>query len=73
MVTRNRKNRNDPSLSEEVERAKKTLKIKGWSYRRAASHLGYSYTHFVYVLTGRRESKTLLDLIEKLPRLEVAA
>lgn len=34
--------------------AKKILRAKGWGWRRASEHMGYSYTHLAYVLTGRR-------------------
>ena len=74
MVTRNRASGNDPSLSEDVREAKISLRDKAWSYRSAAKYLGYSYTHFVYVMTGRRHSITLLAAIEGLPnRKEVEA
>ncbi len=49
------------------ERAKASLKIKGWSYRKAALFLGYSFSHFAAVLCSGRESATLLARIENLP------
>jgi hypothetical protein len=50
------------------ERAKASLKRKGWSYRRAATFLGYSFSHFAAVLCSGRESTTLLARIEELPQ-----
>ena len=49
------------------ERAKASLKRKGWSYRRASTFLGYSFGHFGRVMNGDRESETLLSRIEDLP------
>ncbi len=50
------------------ERAKASLKRKGWSYRKAALFLGYSFSHFAAVLCSGRESATLLARIEDLPQ-----
>jgi hypothetical protein len=47
--------------------AKRTLKSKGWSYRRAAPLLGVSYVHLAKVLGGHRESRRLLMAIASLP------
>lgn len=47
--------------------AKRTLKERGWSYRRAAPRLGVTYQHLCLVLTGRRESSRLLEQIANLP------
>ena len=47
--------------------AKRSLKAKGWSYRRAAPHLGVNYVHLALVLTGKRESRRLLHRIAALP------
>lgn len=49
------------------ERAKQALKTKGYSYRVAAPDLGVSYQHVCLVLTGKRESKRLLQKIFTLP------
>lgn len=54
--------------------AKRALKVKGWSYRTAAPALGVCYQHLAFVLTGRRESRRLLQRIAALPtRKERAA
>lgn len=34
--------------------AKKLLRSKGWGWKRASQHMGYSYTHLAHTLTGRR-------------------
>lgn len=47
--------------------AKRTLRARGWSYRRAAPQLGVCYQHLALVLTGRRESQRLLARIEAIP------
>ena len=54
------------------ERAKVTLKQKGWSYRRAAPVLGVNYVHLAYVLTGKRISRRLLEKIESIPEAPTA-
>lgn len=71
MIPRNRSVGNDPSYSEEVNVARKSLARKGWSYRALAAHLGLSYTQVSHVLTGRRQSRRLLAAIEALPEREV--
>jgi hypothetical protein len=43
--------------------AKEIIKKKGWSQRGAAKQLGYTWTHFCFVLTGRRASQRLLERI----------
>lgn len=55
------------SLSKNVREAKRTLKAKGWSYRAACAELGYSFTHFGHVLSGRRQSARLIQAIDALP------
>lgn len=47
--------------------AKRALKTKGWSYRRAAPVLGVTYQHLSEVLNGNRESQRLLARISSLP------
>ncbi len=47
--------------------AKRTLRARGWSYRRAAPQLGVCYQHLALVLTGRRESQRLLARIKAIP------
>jgi transcriptional regulator with XRE-family HTH domain len=61
VITRNRSNLT-------VAQAKRHLKKTGWSYRKAADRLGYSYTHIAWVLTGRRISYTVLAAILELPK-----
>lgn len=51
-----------------VEQAKSHLKKNGWSYRNAAEELGYSFTHFAWVLSERRTSLTLLRSIMALTK-----
>ena len=67
MFTRNRTLVDDASLSPKVRKARRTLKLNGWSYRAAAPVLGVSYQHIAQVLTGRRESRRLLAAIAALP------
>ena len=43
------------TLSQDVLRARRHLAATGWSYRKACAEIGYSYTHFVFIMTGRRE------------------
>lgn len=56
-----------------LDRAKRTLKARGWSYRTAAPRLGVCYNNLALVLTGRRESRRLLARIETLPHREKEA
>jgi hypothetical protein len=53
--------------------AKKLLKDRGWSYRTAAPRLGVTYQHLAFVLTGRRQSRSLLERIEAIPTRQEAA
>ncbi len=50
------------------EEAKQILKARGWSYRRAAPALGVHYMHLYAVLSGQRESRSLLNRIASLPK-----
>lgn len=50
-----------------VSSARRHMRRAGWSYRAAAKHLGCSNTHLALVLTGRRESRSLLQRIHALP------
>ena len=50
-----------------LQQAKRTLRSRGWSYRSAAPHLGVCYQHLALVLTGRRESNSLLVRIKAIP------
>lgn len=52
--------------------AKRQLKAKGWSYRSAAPRLGVTYQHLAFVLTGRRQSRSLLERIAELPERQAA-
>ena len=47
--------------------AKRLIKARGWSYRRAAPVLGVTYQHLSEVLNGRRASRRLLSRIASLP------
>lgn len=51
--------------------AKASLKRKGWSYRRAATFLGVTLTHFFKVVDGQRESEELVSRIRDLPKSPV--
>lgn len=67
MFTRNREHVNDPSLSATIKEAREILRHRGWSYRSAAPLLGVTYQHLAQVLTGRRESRRLIEAIHSLP------
>lgn len=67
MVTRHHALSNDPSLPANVREAREIIASRGWTLRAAAEHLGYSWGHFILVLTGQRESRRLLAAIEDLP------
>ena len=54
-------------VNSSAEHARKTLRDKGWAWRRAAERLGYSYSHFSKVLSGIHQSDTLLDSVATLP------
>lgn len=70
MIPRNQPADNDASLPANVRKARKTLAERGWSYRAFCAETGYSFTHVAHVLTGRRESRRLLEAIEALPKRE---
>ena len=67
MLARQQNQRNDPSLSQEVNQARATLRRKGWTYRSGAKALNRDWTHLAKVLTGKRTSKKLLVDIDQLP------
>ena len=67
MLPRQQPSRNDASLPREVKEAKRTLRVRGWSYRTAAPHLGVGWPHLAKVLTGQRRSAALLRRIAQLP------
>ncbi len=50
-----------------AQQAKAHMRAAGWSYRRAALHLGVSYQHVCYVLNGQRHSASLLAKLLHLP------
>lgn len=54
-------------LTAEVRRARRTMRDRGWSYRRAADALKVHHMHLTHVLTGRRKSKQLCARILNLP------
>lgn len=51
-----------------VARARQHLRSTGWSYRSAAVELGCSFTQLAHVLTGRRQSRSLVSRITALPQ-----
>jgi len=54
-------------VTPELQRAKDTLRLKGWSYRRVAPLLGVTHVHLAFVLNGVRRSRRLLRKIEEVP------
>lgn len=54
-------------LSRKLNRAKKILSRKGWTYRDAAPVLGVTYQHLSEVLNGHRESRRILKGIDDIP------
>jgi len=53
-------------------KAKKILRSRGWSWKRAAEHMGYSYIHVAFMLTGRRPlSAPARERIAALPQSPV--
>jgi predicted transcriptional regulator len=50
-----------------VQAARNELRNKGWKHAEVARLLGVSTVHLSYVLTGRRESRRILDAISNLP------
>lgn len=54
-------------LAPQVLRARQHLKHTGWSYDAAAKALGVSTSHFSIVLTGARESRSLIERVLSLP------
>jgi hypothetical protein len=49
------------------QQAKRFLKQRHWSYRKAAPLLGVRFEHLCLVLNGHRESRRLLNRIAELP------
>ncbi len=43
------------------------LYARGYTMRQAAAAIKRSHTHVNYVLTGKRNSKTIITLLRKLP------
>lgn len=58
---------NSHPLPKQVAAARRHFQASGWSYRTAAPRLGRSYQHLCEVLNGRRQSKSLIQEILKLP------
>jgi hypothetical protein len=56
-----------PHLSRPVRAARAHFHAMGWSVRAAAPALGVCYQHLSQVLTGRRQSHSLLARILALP------
>jgi transcriptional regulator with XRE-family HTH domain len=50
-----------------VQEARNTLRRKGWTQADAARVLGVSAVHLCFVLTGKRESRRILNAITHLP------
>ena len=59
-------------ISKPVLRARGHLATTGWSYRSAAEHLGCSFTQLAHVLTGRRQSQSLVARVLALPNRKPA-
>jgi len=57
-------------LPSDVRAARKQLRTKGWSYRRAAPELGVHFVHLSQVLNGHRQSRRLISAISELPDLD---
>ncbi len=56
-----------PPTDAAIDTAKRVLKARGWSYRRAAPVLGVTYQHLCEVLNGHRQSERILRQIADLP------
>ena len=54
-------------LNSPHEHAKREMKRKGWSYRRAARQIGKGYPWVAAVLNGRGTSQPVIDAILALP------
>ena len=55
-----------------IARAKRILRARGWSWRRAAQHMGYSQSHLAQMLTGQRPlSMPAVQRIRALPQSTV--
>lgn len=48
-----------------------SLQEKGWSYRAAAKALGVDFSHLHRVLTGERQSVSLLRRAQALPQRSI--
>ena len=57
-------------ITRQTMAARAALAAGGWSYRKAAKELGCSYQHLAHVLTGCRESISLLARIMALPKYQ---
>ncbi len=50
-----------------VQAARNALRDKGWKHADVARRLGVTPVHLSFVLTGRRQSRRILDAIAELP------
>lgn len=51
----------------EAQKARNTIRGKGWTIKAAAPHLGVSVVHLSLVLNGHRQSRRILKAIAELP------
>ena len=51
------------------EQARRLMKKRGWTYRKAAAFVGVNSSHLSRVFCGQRISKSLLERIAALPDL----
>ncbi len=63
-----RRRRRNRAYSPPILRARATLKRRGWTQVAAARELGCHRIHLAKVLTGTRQSKSLLERISRLPK-----
>ena len=54
--------------SPDLQSAQVDFRLKGWTYRTASARLGVHHAHLYRVISGQRESRTLLARIVSLPR-----
>lgn len=60
-------------ITRSVQAARKHMADTGWSYRSAAPVLGITWQHLAHVLTGRRESRSLIARVRSLPNRRKSA
>jgi len=56
----------ESSLEISASHARETLRAKGYSFRRAAEALGYSYSHFSKVLSGIHQGDPVLQAVAEM-------